>query len=430
MAAQRITHSLNRSIGNKVERQGTRRRIFRRVLCLFLAVFVSLCVAICHISLHAHVDLLEDTIIPPGTSKSITQPAQSGPVTRKETGTGTTSSSRFVINTVVLPSVVNTKGREKRLDSITETWATPTNAIYVTHPGTDSDYSIPPPPTPSSVSSKYPQILSIPPNIATEEQGVPRLQYVIEQIYKEYNPDFCFFANDHTFIIPQHLYKYLDDIQANPDEHLYAGHALRPKNQKGTQYAFNSGASGYFLSRKSMQTLTEKWNSGDEICQGSGNKWLQGNPGLLTAECLKSFGVDPVDSRDQENKRHVFHAFGLVRVVKNEVDSWYHQKHEDLGEILGEDETYHHELQKGEACCSSNTVSFHYVEHAETRALWATLEAIRRNPEIKDEMLQQFMISHWPQEKKDVGGYAQHLPPLEKKDTWSDLLHVVRNIAK
>ena len=363
---------------------------------------------------------------------------------------------RFLINTVVLPSVVNPKGRTRRLDAITATWASPTNAIYVTHPGTDSDYSI----DPSSSLGKYPQIMSIEPNIATEEQGVPRLKYVIEKVYKEFNPDFCFFANDHTFIIPRHLYKFLDTIDANPDEHLYSGHALRPKNQKGAKYAFNSGASGYFLSRKTMQTLTEKWNSGDVTCEGSDRPWIQGNPGLLTAECLASIGVHPIDTRDEE-KRHVFHAFGLMRVVKNEVDSWYHGKHEDLAEILGEDLKYHHELQKGVACCSPDTgefalvvivimifikhlsrklmritciqmneiATFHYVEYAETRALWDTLNEIKRNPGISDKMLQELMIRSWPEKKSDVGGYAHNLPPPKKKDVWNDLLQVIRMIV-
>ncbi len=409
--ARKITHSFNRNIDNKVERQG--RRFFRMTYCLFLLIVVSftLSLAILHIS-SLPIDNPKDD--------AASQPRL------KSNGLSELSdrriSSQFTINTIVLPSVVNPKGRKRRLDSITKTWATLTNAIYVTHPGTDSDYSIP-----STSSSKYPQVLLIPPNIP-EDQGVPRLQYVIEYVHKEYNPDFCFFANDHTFIIPEHLYKYLDEIKANPEEHLYAGHALRPKNQRGTKFAFNSGASGYFLSRKTMQILTEKWNSGDEVCQGSGRKWLQGNPGLVTAMCLQSIGVNPVDSRDKE-KRHIFHAFGFVRVVRNEVDQWYHEKHEDLAGILGEDEKYHHKLQKGEACCSPYTASFHYVEFAETTALWATLQEVQRNPRIDDDALQKYMIAAWPQDKKDVGGYAQHLPPEKKKEVWKDLLQVVRNIA-
>lgn len=325
--------------------------------------------------------------------------------------------------TVVLPSVVNPKGRKKRLDAITSTWGPASNAIYVTHPGTSSDYTLD-----NASKDSFPRIMSIEPNIALEDEGVPRLKHVISEIYKRYNPDFAFFANDHTFIIPQHLCSFLKERAFQPEEHLYAGHALRPKNQKGTKYAFNSGASGYFLSRKTMQVLTEKWNEGDTVCEGSGKKWLQGNPGLITAECLKSVGVDPLDTRD-ETKRHIFHAFGLVRVVKKEFDKWYEDKHLELYEILGNDETFHHELQRGKDCCSPGTASFHYVEWAETLALWDTLAEIGGVNGIEDKELQKFMIENWPKEKKDVGGYAQHLPPVSKQDVWNDLLYIVKSIA-
>lgn len=327
--------------------------------------------------------------------------------------------------TIVLPSVVNVKGRKKRLDAITSTWGPASNAIYVTHPGTDSDYTLDTP-----IKNSFPRIMAIQPNIALEEEGVPRLKYVISEVYKQYNPAFAFFANDHTFVIPQHLCSFLKKNKFQPEEHLYAGHALKPKNQKGTKYAFNSGASGYFLSRKTMRILINKWDEGDQICEGNGKKWLQLNPGLLTAECLKSVGVDPLDTRD-DMKRHIFHAFGLVRVLKKELDAWYENKHEDLHEILGIDETFHHELQKGTACCSPETASFHYVEWAETRALWATLNEIQSRgvKGVDDKELQQFMIDKWPKEKKDIGGYAHHLPSVSKWEVWNDLLYVVKSIA-
>lgn len=410
MAALKPTPS-----GHKFTRRKGR-RVLRICLSLVALVLVFYYLAIGHVFMQQG-DFTETTV-----SSIISSQAQLLASEIDESIAQHELAPRFTINTVVLPSVVNPKGRKQRLDSITATWATQTNAIYVTHPGTDSDYSI------LSASSQYPKLMPIPHDVATEEQGVPRLQYVIKHTFNEYNPDFAFFVNDHTFVIPEHLNKYLNAINAKPNEQLYAGHALRPRNQKGTRYAFNSGASGYFLSRKTMQALIEKWNDGDAVCAGSGSVWLQGNPGLLTAECLKSMGVDPVDSRDKD-KRHIFHAFGLVRVVKNEVDDWYHKMHEDLDAILGDDNKYHHKLQKGEMCCSSDTVSFHYVEYAETRALWATLQMVRSNPDVDDEMLQQYMITHFPQDKKDIGAYAYHLPAVEESDTWFDLLKVVRNIA-
>ena len=85
----------------------------------------------------------------------------------------------------------------------------------------------------------------------------------------------------------------------------------------------------------------EKEEEEDEHClvgkDGSrANKWLQGNPGLLTTKCLGlSMGVHPVDTRD-EMGRHLFHAFGLVRTVKGSVDKWYLDKHNRLNEVFGE----------------------------------------------------------------------------------------------
>jgi hypothetical protein len=436
------------------------------------------------------------------TSNSISSNSISHPIimttvaTAKTTARTTTKTSlqsqhrqqrqslKFV--TVVLPSVVNPKGRIKRLHAITSTWGKMARAIYIVHTSsnstssnsTDSSDFLPGyqtvpfmlsnTPNEHSITNNnhkdnhyhntstivFPQIMTIDnAKIATEEEGIPRLKYIIAQISKKYDPDFAFFVNDHTFIIPQHLCSFLESHMFQPEEHVYAGHALRPKNQKGKlAFAFNSGASGYFLSRKTMHFLREKWESHgivdkdkgeerggngvtrmmiDPECDGNGRKWLQGNPGLVIAQCLKkTVGIDPIDTRD-ELKRHVFHAFGLIRVVKNEMDEWYERKHEDLYEILGKDDVYQHQLQKGQSCCSPETATFHYVEWAETLALWDILMYIHEKGanEVTNQELQQLLLDKWPKDKKDIGGYSHNLPPLTKRDVWDDLLTVIKAIA-
>jgi hypothetical protein len=227
--------------------------------------------------------------------------------------------------TVVLPSVVNPKERRRRLNSIFETWGPNARAVYVAHnvsefPQADPHAVLSYNSTPEDRYS-YPQILLVPPEIGFDD-GLPRLNYVIRSVYEKINPDFAFFVNDHTFVIPEHLCKYLEDKQ--PSEHMYHGHAM-----KDSKDVFNSGAAGYVLSRKTMKSLVEKWDADDPICLlKNGKKWLQDNPGLVTTKCLKEvLGVEAVDTRFR-GKYHRFHAFPLTRVVSGTEDEWYKKKHE------------------------------------------------------------------------------------------------------
>jgi hypothetical protein len=317
--------------------------------------------------------------------------------------------------TVILPSVVNQKGRIKRLQAISQTWGSDAGQIVVTDENTI---------IPHDAYTEHPPIV-VPNAVARPNEGVPRLKFVISQVHNLYDPDFAFFVNDHTFVIPDHVSKFLGlQKHRDPSQHLYAGHALKSKN---SEYAFNSGASGYLLSRHTMETLISKWESGDELCD-SNNKFIQGNPGLILAQCLHSIGVDPIDTRDNFY-RHKFHAFGIIRETKLEVDEWYLNKHEGLSDTLGKDLKYEHRLQKGEECCSHDTISFHYVEYKETLVLFAILEKLRLAPDTSDEDLKRFVVEKWPVEKKDIGGYAHNLPPLKKKEVWCDFLKVLRNIA-
>ena len=334
-----------------------------------------------------------------------------------------TSSLRFV--TVVMPSVVNPKQRKRRLEAITDTWGPTSRSIYVIH-NIQDEY-----PNPSI--GNWPRILKVPSNI-TFDDGLPRLNYVIRQVFKDYsNADFFYFVNDHTYVIPEHLCFYLSN--QDPQKDLYAGHALKNERE-----AFNSGAAGYILSHNSIKRLVERFdhtnNDGvvhhrDYNCVvDQENKWLQGNPGLVTAQCLHhSLNTRAIDTRES-GKYHRFHAFGLVRSVAGTVDEWYIKKHTDLLDILGFDESYS-QLLTGEACCSAETISFHYVESLENRALFQIRKNLLQNPDMDDNALKDLMIQKWPKDRSDVGFYSQVLPARDvEPKTWTAILAVMRKLSR
>jgi len=326
--------------------------------------------------------------------------------------------------TVVMPSVVNPNRRTQRLDSILETWGGSARAVYVVH--NVSEY----PEASHAVLSEnhkpedpysYPQLMLVPSLIGLED-GVERLLYVIRMVYEKINPDFAFFINDHTFVIPEHLCEYLE--HKNPNNHIYHGHAL--KNDKSV---FNSGAAGYILSRETMKGLVDKLDHDDPLCTGKeAVKWLQGNPGLLTSECMKKFGVTPVDTRHHEIY-HRFHAFPLTRMVSGDIDQWYINKHIGMDELMEGLKPSYNTLLSGADCCSQDTISFHYVEYMESRALFATREALLKNPHMTDHELKNVMVAEWPRQQKDVGGYSRGLPKESDDEGWEPLLKVMRNIS-
>ena len=330
--------------------------------------------------------------------------------------------------TVVLPSVVNPDKRPLRLETIAKTWGKASHAVYVVHDTKEYPDGAQIDEQSADDTSSFPQVCLVPDTIKVDD-GVPRLEYVIRQIHNTINPDFAFFVNDHTFVLPINLQRFLRLHDSSKG--LYAGHAL--KGQK--EVAFNSGASGYVLSRNTMRRIIAEWDKPDSKCSlGNASKWLQGNPGLLTAKCfVEVLNIPLLDTRDkQDHSSHMFHAYGLVRTVTGDVDDWYLNKHKALDSIFGVDSRYHHKPQKGALCCSKDTVSFHYVEAAENAALWNTLQSVKKQPSMSEEKIKQIMTQKWPMERKDIGFYSRHLPQQSKQEeaaVWKDMTEVVRKIS-
>ncbi len=147
-------------------------------------------------------------------------------------------------------SVVKPEGRPLRLTNIAKTWGPSSNAIYVVHNTNEFLEAEQNQVGRSSTTARYPQILLVPEDI-TVDMGVQRLEHVIRTISRDVDPEFAFFVNDHTFVLPNNLCKYLREQDSS--KHLYSGHALKGKQET----AFNSGAAGYVLSRKTINDLSE-----------------------------------------------------------------------------------------------------------------------------------------------------------------------------
>ena len=118
----------------------------------------------------------------------------------------------------------------------------------------------------------------------------------------------------------------------------------------------------------------------------------------------------------------------MTRVVDGKVDEWYQNKHKGMDQLIDTDKSYNTLLQ-GQDCCAEDTISFHYVEHLESRALFATREALLENPHMTDHELKSLMIAEWPKTPKEVGGYSRGLPEETDEQRWKPLLHTMRKIS-
>lgn len=363
--------------------------------------------------------------------------------------------------TVVMPSVVNPPGRTARLTAITDTWGPKANAIFVVHDLQQYTSSIRAASTATSANSLfYPKPLLIPSNIS-ESMGLDRLLYVLNQLLvQHHNFQYAFFVNDHTFVIPEHLCYFLQSMeqkqhQQQPWQHhnynedtndffLYAGHAMK---ESGQEYMFNSGAAGYVLTRSTIRQLIDTIVYQRHTCYSNipQNKlaWYQGNPGLIIAKCLhEAHGVDAIDTRDNPGsilRRHVFHAFGLVRMVTGKVDEWYKNKHRLLQFTTTTTNTsgIHQQQQQqyntgmsnhtfmeeqlkyllpfGRNCCSTYSTTFHYVNPEETRALYELRQWIQTHKNdqsvipyslLERNILGTMVRQKWPSSEDSLGFYG------------------------
>lgn len=331
---------------------------------------------------------------------------------------------------VVIPSVVNHEGRHHRVEAIVETWGKDANALIIVHNASE-EY---PNALPESTweygatatnqqqpidKSKFPQMLQLPSDITmADDHGFARLEYVIRHVYERHDQvGFLLLVNDHSYVIPAHVCQYLRD--KSPEDDLYAGRAMR---NPGT--SFNTGAAGYVLSRATMKKLLEIWDKGEQ-CQAN-QGYLRSNPDLVVAICLQDILKVPVLDTRESGKYHRFHSYGVVRTVAAAVDDWYLKVHDRFENMEGFDESYR-TLLNGTDCCSRETISFHYVEYKEARALHAIRQRLlSQQDSMTDAETLSFILEMWP--KQDLGGYSHHLP-YDKEDQLQHIVSVLRKMS-
>ena len=134
-------------------------------------------------------------------------------------------------------------------------------------------------------------------------------------------------------------------------------------------------------------------------------------------------------------KRHLFAT--LTQMIDSPsicpagaVDEWYRNKHHDMDKMMpGLDESYT-ELLDGPDCCAEDSISFHYVESFEARALFSTREALLTNPHMSSHELKALMRTEWPRSHQDIGGYSRGLPKEDDTNAWEKLLTTIRKISQ
>lgn len=158
--------------------------------------------------------------------------------------------------------------------------------------------------------------------------------------------DFFVLGGDDMFYIVENLRAYLnsDEIHAarESSKGLFIGRIFQPPNQ----VIFNSGGAGYIVDQKALNVLGQNLDL-PHCWPHQHGFWEDVN----VASCLKTSpeNIVPYQTRDT-NGRERFHPFNpgnhlQYRIPKN--PDWYAK--------------YNPDLKIGYECCSSESISFHYL---------------------------------------------------------------------
>ncbi|CAF1411209.1 unnamed protein product, partial [Rotaria sordida] len=109
---------------------------------------------------------------------------------------------------------------------------------------------------------------------------------------------------------------------------------------------YHSGGASYVLSRESLRRFYEAYNDPASKCAKDG-----GVEDIEIAKCLRTKGVYPGKALDKEN-RELFHPLPFSHHFMGFFPDWLVQRAENP-------------LQAHYNCCSTQTISFHYISPEE-----------------------------------------------------------------
>ncbi|XP_017097239.2 uncharacterized protein [Drosophila bipectinata] len=162
--------------------------------------------------------------------------------------------------------------------------------------------------------------------------------------YMHYHSEFDWFykADDDTYAIIENMRYFLKPY--SPEAKIYFGSTFGKEDS-----IYMSGGAGYVLSRKAVRIFV-KYGIKRKICYSD----VHGTEDYEMGKCLSMLNVTAGDSRDIYG-RHRFFSLSLGHFIIPGYDDqsfW-------LKNYL------HHEFSSGMECCSTYSISMHYISHHE-----------------------------------------------------------------
>jgi len=182
--------------------------------------------------------------------------------------------------------------------------------------------------------------------------------------------DFFFLGGEDLFVIPQNLKGYLQELleqnqTRTADDDFFLGRRFHGPDSIGY---FNSGGSGYVLSRGALRKYIQLGFDHPD-CSPTARTSAED---VMMAQCLdKVFQIGLIDTRDSE-LRERFHPFSPEKHYqwRPREGDWYTQYTRDWPQLLDE------------KCCSPHSISFHYIKQpAMVRHLHALIHSCHNGKE-------------------------------------------------